>query len=309
MPERPIARGPPASRLRAVVWGLTAGCVAVVLYAMSTVLQASAAKAADQLGTVGALTSLVESPAWWAGLACLGVAFGCFAVSTQLLSLPVAEAIRSTYVVLAVLLGHLVFRTRATGREILGVLIAVAASTLFVAMAADRGTAETPTSLVWVMLIVLAVVAAFGVAVRRVELHGTASRLVGSAFAALAGICFALLAVGLRSLESLTDVPGVLTSGAAWLAGVSALFGLVLFAGAAAATTLAVATTVLVMFEVTVSSVLAMVDFGDAAGTAPAVWALCGVGLLAGAVLVVGSADPGPARFEQPEAAGPISTV
>jgi hypothetical protein len=204
-------------------------------------------------------------------------------------------------------LGHVVFRTHPNGRELIGVLLAVAALVVFVAASGERGSGQPTVALSWTMLVALVGVVLAALVTRRAELRGSASRLVGFTFAVLAGISFGLLAVGVRSLTSLTDLAGMLTTGTAWLGGVAALVGLVLFAGSAAATTLAVATTVMVVVEAVVSSVVAVVSFGDAAGTEPVVWVVCGLGIVAGALLVAGSADSGPVQLEHPSAGGPIS--
>ena len=278
------------------------------LYALSSVLQAAGARDSDQPETLGALRALVRSPAWLSGLVCLVIAFLCFAISTQLLSLPMAEAVRSTYVVLAVVLGHLVFRTHPSGRELVGVVVAVTALVVFVTASGGRGSEQPTAALGWTMLIVLVVVALAALATRRAELMGSASRLVGFSFAVLAGISFGLLAVGVRSLTSLTDVTAMITTGTAWLGGLAALAGLVLFAGSAAATTLAVATTVMVVVEAVVSSVVAVVAFGDAAGTAPVVWVVSGLGIFVGALLVASSADSKPVHLDQPGGTGSVSS-
>lgn len=281
--------------LRPVAAGFVAGLVAVCLYAMASVLQAVGARraaATTSTAQIGFSVLLRQRP-WIVGVVLLGMAFLAFVLSTRVLPMPVAQALRSGYLVLTVLLGHAVFRTRPTISEMAGAVIAVVGIVLVVAPGGSRGASGPPPGNAAAMLAVM--MGVLGAALLSVRFLQSRPTRLGLMEAVLAGLGFSVLDVGVRSLPDPLTIQSVLTCPACIIGGLAAPLGLLLFSRATARIPVGLATVVMTVVNVAAASVWASVAFGDASAAGPAQLAAASVLMVAGLVLMLsatrGAAD------------------
>ena len=271
--------------------GVVLALGASLLYATSTVLQVVAARGVALGGNkeVG-IRGLARRPSWLIGVALLGLAFLLFVLSTRVLSLPVAEALRGSYLVLAVLLAHAVFRTRPTKVELAGVLLVLIGLVLFVSDGGQRQSDAHSGLLVPTMATTLTfvVLASPLVATRLAD----RPRSLGAVESALGGLAFAMIDLGVRAIPQPFAIATAISEPACWLGALAAPIGLILFARATSRTSVGVAESVLIIVDVIVASALAIALFGDSVHDQWVV-AVAAAGLMvAGAVLVLRAADP-----------------
>lgn len=272
-----------------VTVGVALALCASLLYATSTVLQVVAARQVARAGDkdVG-LRGLSRRPSWFAGVALQCLAFS-FVLATRVLSLPVAEALRGSYLIVAVLLAHVVFRTRPSATELLGVLLVLVGLVLFVGEGGHRRSDDHSGLLVPVMALTLSCVVLFAsLAVSRLSERPGA---LGAVEAAFGGTAFAMVDLGVRSIPKPFAVGAIASQPACWLAVPAALIGLVLFARATSRTSVGVAESALIIVDVVVASALSIRLFGDSLSS-PWPLALAAAALMiVGAVLVLRAAD------------------
>lgn len=268
--------------------GVVVAACAVMLYATSNVMQAVAARRlAARSGRAPGLKGLVLEPVWLGAVAILGMAFLTFVASTRLLPLPTAEAIRASSPVFAVLLSHAVFHTRPRRDEIAGVLIALGGLSMFVGSGGERGTGEPDAGTALLMGLVLVLVVISAVLLERVPLRRST---IGVLNAILGGVAFVVLDMGARSLPESLTVTGVIGMPALWIGGVGALVGLVMYARATSRTSIAVASTSMIMFSVVLATVWSAWTFGDSVSAEPLLLVAALVAMAGGTGLVMRSA-------------------
>lgn len=281
-----------------VLVGLAAGGAAVVLYSVATVLQAVAARRVAGRSPRGpTLAELLAQPQWLLGVALLGCAFLAFVLSARELPLPLAEAIRGSYVVFTVLLGHVVFRTRPRRSELVGVLLALVGLVLFVAPGGARGDTEPGSATAVAMAVVLAGVACASVVVARTSVLRPPA--LGAVEAALSGVAFATLDMGVRSLPEPFSVTSALTCPACWIGAAAAPTGLLLFSRAVSRTSVGVATTVMVVVNVVSASLWAALAFQDRVDAGIALLLVSGGLMVGGSVLVMAASPQGVATITE----------
>jgi drug/metabolite transporter (DMT)-like permease len=273
-----------------VILGVALALCAALFYATSTVLQVVAARQVAPAGVkdVG-LRALSRRPSWLVGIALQCLAFLCFVLSTRVLALPVAEALRGSYLIVAVLLAHVVFRTRPSATELVGVLLVLLGLVLFVGEGGHRRSDDHSGLLVPVMVLTLScvVLCASLVATRLSERPGT----LGAVEAALGGTAFAMVDLGVRSVPQPFAVGAIASQPACWVAAPAALIGLILFARATSRTSVGVAESALIILDVVVASALSIRLFGDSLSS-PWPLALAAAALMiVGAVMVLRAAD------------------
>lgn len=264
--------------------GLAAAAVAVLLYAVSTVMQAWAAR--SQPGEPQ-LWSLARSRTWLAAVAMLALAFLFFAASTRVLPLPLAVVMRSSYVVLAAALGHVVFHTRPSRVEYAGLLLAISGLGLLSGFGGERGDTVASTSLALVMAAVLLGAVLAAAALARVRRGGPP--WLGVAEAALAGLAFAVLDIGVRAVPSPFDLADAVTTAACWVGALGAPVGLLLFARSVTRASVGVASTVLLLVDVLVAATWAAVTFHDSLLVPRSGLVVGGAAMAVGVVLVIRS--------------------
>lgn len=282
-----MPRAGPASYAGLVMLaGLAAAAVAVLLYAVSTVMQAWVAR--SQPGEPR-LWSLARSRTWLVAVAMLALAFLSFAVSTRVLPLPLAEVIRSSYVVLAAVLGHVVFHTRPSHIEYVGLVLALSGLGLLSGFGGERGDTEATPGLALTMAAVLVAAVAAAAALARVSRGGPL--WLGVAEAALAGLAFAVLDMGVRSVPHPFDLADVITTAACWIGALGAPIGLLLFARSVTRTTVGLASTVLLVVDVLVASAWAARTFHDSLLVPRSGLVVGGAAMAVGVVLVIRSSS------------------
>lgn len=273
-----------------VTVGVALALCASLLYATSTVLQVMAARQVARAGgTEVGLRALSTRPSWLVGVALQCLAFLLFVLSTRVLALPVAEALRGSYLIVAVLLAHIVFRTRPSVTELLGVLLVLVGLVLFVGEGGHLRSDDHSGLLVPIMALTLTcvVLVASLVTPRLSERPGA----LGAVEAALGGTAFAMVDLGVRSVPRPFAVSAIVAEPACWVAVAAALIGLVLFARATSRTSVGVAESALIIVDVVVASALSIWLFGDSLSSPwPLALAAAAI-MLVGAVLVLRAAD------------------
>jgi drug/metabolite transporter (DMT)-like permease len=141
------------------------------------------------------------------------MAFLAFVLSTRVLPLPTAEAIRGSYLIVAVLLGHAVFGTRPRWEETAGVLVALTGLAVFVGGGGERGRDEPVSGTALVMALVLVGVVVLAVVTARSALQAGGA---GAVEAVLGGVAFAVLDMGVRSLPDPLSLSALLGQGTMW---------------------------------------------------------------------------------------------
>lgn len=277
--------------------GLAAAAVAVVLYAVSTVMQAWVAR--SQPGRPQ-LWSLARSRTWLVAVAMLALAFLSFAASTRVLPLPLALIIRSSYVVLAAVLGHVVFHTRPSRIEYAGLLLALSGLGLLSGFGGERGDTDATSALALTMAAVLLAAIVAVPALARLSRGGPS--WLGVAEAALAGLAFAVLDMAVRSVPRPFDLADVITTAACWVGALGAPVGLLLFARSVTRTTVGVASTVLLVVDVLAASTWAAWTFHDSLLVPRSGLVVGGAAMAVGIVLVIRS-SPSAARPRTPDGA------
>jgi drug/metabolite transporter (DMT)-like permease len=257
----------------------------------ATVLQARAARLEPAGSGLDAtlLVRLLRRPTYLLALALVVAGFGLSFLALRTLPLFVVQSGRASSLAVTAVLSVLVLRSRLTRLEwgavagVVGGLVLLAGSA-----SADRSDAVPDGTRVGLLLGVVVVAGLASAAVRLLPGART-----GPALGVLAGVAFALLALGARTLRG----PGPLdlvTDPAAWAMGLAGVLGLLLAAMALQRTSVVTATAAMVATETLVGSVLGMVLCGDRPAPGGTGLAVAGFGLvLAGALSL--------ARFGAPE--------
>jgi hypothetical protein len=217
-------------------------------------------------------------------------------MSTRGLSLPVAEVVRSGYIVLAAMLGHLAFGTRPRPLELLGLGVGMGGLAVFAAMGGERGAGDVPSALAWQMGVIL--IGAVMASLASERFFGR-WRVVGVVDAVLAGAAFATLDMAVRTLPDSFSPVEILRFGPAWVGALAAPVGLWLFSRSTARESVAVATSLMVFVNTAGASAWSVAVLGDRVGGSPVVVGLAVSALVAGALMVV-AGSPGRVPSEPP---------
>ena len=258
--------------------GVLATAGAALCYGASAVLQAAAVARSGRSDLTGLLGGLARDPRYLSGLLLVAAGFLLSVVAIRALPLFVVQAGRASSLAVTAALAALVLGSRLNRREGLAVG-GVALGLVAVALAATpQGPAAVPGAVRWAVLSVAVVLAALTLAAVRTRPSAGTAALV----AALAGICFGLLALSARVLGPIA-LPGVLTDPSAYAVGVASAAGLLAGALALQRGSVVPVTTTMVATEAVLGSLL-----GLAVGDRPA----DGLGWLAAAgfLVTVGSA-------------------
>jgi drug/metabolite transporter (DMT)-like permease len=275
---------------------------ATVAYAVGIVAQSVAARRAEfrEGVDVGLLGRLASDRIYLLGFASQVVGFGLAFLARAELPLFLVQAGTTSAVVLAAVTGAVLMGWRVRPAEIAALVVTVLGLVLLVG-AAEPGVSKS---------ISLGVGAGLaGALVLAGVLAVPASRLTGStgsiAFGLLAGIAFAVLAIGSRPLaaQPLLEIP---FQPLAWLVIASAVVGQALLAAALqrGATTAAMAS--MDSMTVIVSSAVGLLLLGDRVADGRTGWLACGLTLVVAGVVAMAVATRTTAQVPEP---APLESV
>ena len=235
------------------------------------------------------LIRLSRRPVYLLALLLVVLGFALSFLALRTLPLFVVQSGRSASLAVTAVLSVVVLRARLTRIETGAVLGTVAGLVLLAGSAAAERSDDVPDGTRLGLLVgVVALAAAASVAVRVLSRDRA-----GLVLAVLAGLAFAALALGARTLRDLDPVALALDP-AAWAMGLAGLLGLLLTAQALHRTPVVVTTVAMVATETLVGSALGMALCGDRPAPGGAGLAVAGFTLvLAGALTL--------ARFGAPE--------
>ncbi len=278
--------------------------VAVLLSAVcagtATILQAAAARKVPTAlhFDAGLLLRLARRGSYLLAVALLVVGLLLAIVALRTLPLFLVQAVRASNLGVTALLSVLVLKQRLVWAEV-GAVAAVGVGLVVLSFSAGPQQTVDVGSTVRFALVAAIVVVGLAAVVAARQPPGARS---GLALGVLAGLCFAVLALGGRIVGDFHPL-ALLADPAAWAMGLAGLLGLLLSATAMQRASVVTVTAATVSTETVVGALLGVVVCGDrpVSGTEP--YALVGFVLaLAGAI--------GLARFGGPaedEVAGPAS--
>jgi drug/metabolite transporter (DMT)-like permease len=256
----------------------------------ATILQAGAARrlpTADHLD-VGLLLRLVRRTSYMLAIALLVVALLLAILSLQTLPLFLVQAVRASNLGVTALLSVVVLKQRLLWSE-LAAVIAVGAGLVVLALASGpQQAADVGNSVRFGMVAAVVVLGLLAVPAAR-RPPGAAS---GLTLGLVAGLCFAVLALGARLLRGFAPLT-LMSDPAAWAMGFAGLLGLLVSATAMQRTSVVTVTAATVATEAVTGSVLGIIVCGDRPVAGSEVYALGGFAIaLTGAL--------GLARFGAP---------
>jgi len=234
------------------------------------------------------LLRLSRRPGYLAALALLGAGLLLAILALRSLPLFVVQAGRASSLGVTALLSVLLLDGRLNRAELLAVLSVAAGLVTLALSAGPQEVADVGTGVRLAMIAAVVIIAvAAVVAARR-----PAGARSGLALAVLAGLCFALLALGARIIGGFAPQT-LLADPAAWAMGLAGLLGLLLSATALQRASAVAATAALVGTETVCGALLGVVVCGDRPQPGSTGYAVAGfVTVLAGAL--------GLARFGAP---------
>jgi len=242
------------------------------------------------------LARLVRRPRYLVALALVAAGFGLSVVALHSLPLFVVQSARASSLAVTALLAVTLLHARLSRIEV-GAVAAVVGGIVVLGASAGAGGSSTATSGARVDLVIgLCVAAAAGVGAARIRPVARS----GLALGGIAGLAFALVALGARVLHT-SSVAAVLTDPAAWTMGCAAILGLLLGATALQRTSVVAATAPMVAIETVVAAGLGMILCGDRPAPGEGLSAAVGfVLVLAGALSLArfASLPPGPRPVE-----------
>lgn len=235
------------------------------------------------------LIRLARRPAYLLALLLVVLGFALSFLALRTLPLFVVQSGRSASLAVTAVLSVAVLRTRLTRVETGAVLSSVAGLVLLAGSAAANRSDAVPDGTRLGLLVGVVAVAAAAALATRVLSPAPAGRVL----AVLAGLAFAALALGARTLRDL-DPPRLVADPAAWAMGLAGLLGLLLTAQALHRTPVVVVTVATVATETLVGSALGMALCGDSPAPGAGGLAVTGFVLVLGGALSL-------ARFGAPE--------
>ncbi len=171
-------------------------------FAVSSALQQRAARAtpADESLSWRLIADLLHRRIWLIGMGCVLFGFALQATALSLAPVAVVEPLIATELVLALPLASRLRRRRLGPREWLGAAAVSSGVGLFMAVSSPQGGNPEPSLVTWIS-VGLPVLAAGGCAIALAGKDETPRRACFLAVAA--GLCFALLALIIQSLDTL----------------------------------------------------------------------------------------------------------
>lgn len=240
---------------------------AAVCSGTATVLQARAARGEPERPGLDAtlVVRLLGRPDYILALGLVAAGFGLAALAMRSLPLFVVQAGRASSLAVTALLAVLMLGARLRRRDVAAVGAVVAGLVLLAAASSTRPSSEVSTAARLGLLLALAAVAAGAAAATRIG----SRPLAGGVLGALAGLAFAALALGARTLRGFSPAE-LLGDPAAWSVAVGGALGLLLTALALQRTSVVGATAPMVAVETVVGALLGIALCGDrpAAGAA-----------------------------------------
>jgi drug/metabolite transporter (DMT)-like permease len=273
---------------------------AAVCSGTANVLQARAARIEPARAGLDAtfLVRLMRRPGYLLALALVVAGFASSFLALRALPLFVVQAGRASSLAVTALLAVVMLRSRLSRVEIVAVVFVVAGLVLLAAGSGTQRPALVPLGTRVGLLVALVVVAVVASAATRIEPTARAGLTLG----ALAGLSFAILALGARTLRSYAP-QALLADPAAWAMGGSGILGLLLAATALQRTSVVGATAPMVGTETVVGAALGMILCGDRPAPGGATVAVLGFALvLAGALTLTRFAAPDHAAIQPPAA-------
>jgi drug/metabolite transporter (DMT)-like permease len=271
---------------------LLAVAAAAVCSGTANVLQAGAARAEPARQSLDAtlLVRLVRRRGYLLALTLVVTAFALSFFALRTLPLYVVQAGRASSLAVTALLAVVVLRARLSRLEV-GAIAAVAGGvTLLAAGAGPQNPAALPLTTRIGLLVAVAVVAAAAAVATRIRTTARSGITLG----ALAGLSFAILALGARGVRSFAPLT-LLADPAAWAMGCAGILGLLLAAMALQRASVVGATAPMVAAETTVGAALGMIVCGDRLAHGGALASVVGFALvLAGAMSLARFAAPEP---------------
>jgi drug/metabolite transporter (DMT)-like permease len=268
------------------------GVVAAALCSgAAAVLQARAVRLEPPRAGLDAtlLIRLGRRPTYLVALLLVALGFALSFLALRTLPLFVVQSGRSASLAVTAVLSVVVLRARLTRVETGAVLGTVAGLVLLAGSAAATRSDAVPDGTRLGLLVGVVAVAVAAALAARVLSHAHA----GLVLAVLAGLAFAALALGARTLRDLDPV-SLVTDPAVWAMGLAGLLGLLLTAQALQRTPVVVTTVAMVATETLVGSALGMVLCGDRPAPGAGGLAVAGFTLVLGGALTL-------ARFGAPE--------
>lgn len=256
----------------------------------ANVLQARAARVEPARAGLDTtfLIRLVRRPGYLLALALVVAGFALSFLALRTLPLFVVQAGRASSLAVTALLAVVMLRSRLKWVEIIAVAFVMGGLVLLAAGSGTQRPVVVPVGTRIGLLVALIAVAVAASAVTRIEPAARAGLILG----ALAGLSFAILALGARSLRSYAP-SALLTDPAAWAMGCGGVLGLLLAATALQRTSVVSATAPMVGTETVVGAALGMILCGDRPAPGGATVSVLGFALvLAGALALTRFAAP-----------------
>ncbi|WP_407341725.1 hypothetical protein [Pengzhenrongella phosphoraccumulans] len=256
----------------------------------ATVLQARAAQREPARPGLDAtlIVRLLRRPGYVAALALVAAGFALSLFALRTLPLFVVQAGRASSLAVTAVLAVLILRARLSRLEVGAVIAVVAGVVLLGAAAGASGSGAVPAGTRLGLIVALIAIAGAGGAATRIRSVAHSGLVLGS----LAGVSFAVLALGARILRTF-DPAALVVDPAAWAIGAGGALGLLLAAMALQRASVVGATAPMVATETMLGAVLGMALCGDRPAPGGAVAAAVGFALvLTGALSLARFAAP-----------------
>ncbi len=276
-----------------MVWGFLCALLSAVAYGVASVMQAVAAKAAPDEGGAGVdprlLLRVLKQWKFVVGLLLDGVGFVAQIAALHVLPLFLVQATQAASLAVTAVAVR-VFGVRLGAREWTAVGVVVAGLALLGSSAESEGSSEVGLGF---RLTLAGAAVVLGIAGLLVGRAGDRVRTAGLGL--VAGLCFGLVAVAGRVIQSLAPLD-LLRDPALYVVAVAGALAMLFFATALQRGSVTTATAMMVLGETVMPSVIGVLLLGDRTRPGFAVVALIGFVLAVAAALAL-------ARFGEPEPA------
>lgn len=276
-----------------MVWGFLCALLSAVAYGVASVMQAVAAKAAPDEGGAGVdprlLLRVLKQWKFVVGLLLDGVGFVAQIAALHVLPLFLVQATQAASLAVTAVAVR-VFGVRLGAREWTAVGVVVAGLALLGSSAESEGSSEVGLGF---RLTLAGAAVVLGIAGLLVGRAGDRVRTAGLGL--VAGLCFGLVAVAGRVIQSLAPLD-LLRDPALYVVAVAGALAMLFFATALQRGSVTTATAMMVLGETVMPSLIGVLLLGDRTRPGFAVVALIGFVLAVAAALAL-------ARFGEPEPA------
>lgn len=276
-----------------MVWGFLCALLSAVAYGVASVMQAVAAKAAPDQGGAGVdprlLLRVLKQWKFVVGLLLDGVGFVAQIAALHVLPLFLVQATQAASLAVTAVAVR-VFGVRLGAREWTAVGVVVAGLALLGSSAESEGSSEVGLGF---RLTLAGAAVVLGIAGLLVGRAGDRVRTAGLGL--VAGLCFGLVAVAGRVIQSLAPLD-LLRDPALYVVAVAGALAMLFFATALQRGGVTTATAMMVLGETVMPSLIGVLLLGDRTRPGFAVVALIGFVLAVAAALAL-------ARFGEPEPA------